>query len=307
LSVYCGAGDSEYVRAIARRWPISAVARASRPGAKVDHTLLLQAPQGAKKSSGLEALPPDPDWFADHLSELASKDSRLELLGIWILELAELDRVRGAALERVKNFLTTRRDHFRLPYGRRAQDIPRTTVFCATTNDDTPFMDSTGNRRFWPVRCGEIDVDGIARDRDQLWAEARDRYLAGAPWWLETPELNALATTEQAERRERDAWEPRILAWCEKPEQREIINSMGRIPVTPFESMPGRVTLQDILAHGLEKPLERWTPADERRVVHVLKANGWQRKQARSGPHRGRWFYERADLQQFPFGAEDSE
>jgi predicted P-loop ATPase len=33
-----------------------------------------------------------------------------------------------------------------------------------------------------------------------LWAEAVVRFKAGAPWWLETPELEQLAAVEQAAR-----------------------------------------------------------------------------------------------------------
>jgi type 1 fimbriae regulatory protein FimB/type 1 fimbriae regulatory protein FimE len=32
--------------------------------------------------------------------------------------------------------------------------------------------DATGNRRFWPVKVGQMDLDRVAADRDQLWAEA---------------------------------------------------------------------------------------------------------------------------------------
>ena len=56
-----------------------------------------------------------------------------------------------------------------------------------------------------------IDVDGLERARDQLWAEAVHRFKAGEPWWLETPELEALATAEQAARFVVDPWEGPIV------------------------------------------------------------------------------------------------
>ena len=59
----------------------------------------------------------------------------------------------------------------------------------------------TGERRFWPVACGRIDVDAVARDRDQLWAEAKARFDAGVVRWLETVELVQMAADQQVDRR----------------------------------------------------------------------------------------------------------
>lgn len=138
-------------------------------------------------------------------------DSRLDLLGKWIIEISELAGMRRAENEKVKAFVTARVDHFRPPYGRRAVDVPRQNVFAASTNDNQPFVDSTGNRRFWPVRCGPIDVDAIIRDRDQLWAEAYHGFKEGENWWLDTAELNMLAEQEQEQRYEDGVWDNLII------------------------------------------------------------------------------------------------
>src|SRR5207253_4184444 len=106
------------------------IARVERPGAQCDHTLTLVGPQGIMKSTALRVLAGDA-WFSDHLSDLGNKDSRLEMLGKWIIELSELDRVRRGELERVKAFLTCRVDNFRLPYARRVEAVTRQCVFAA--------------------------------------------------------------------------------------------------------------------------------------------------------------------------------
>jgi putative DNA primase/helicase len=295
LVKYFGAPDTIFVRAVGSRWLISAVARIFRPGCQVDHTLLLEGPQGIYKSSGLRTQAGD-EWFADHLSDLGSKDSRIELHGKWIIELAELDRVRRNDLERVKAFLTARTDHFRVPYGRRAEDVPRSCVFAATVNDQTPLNDETGNRRFWPVRCGKIDIEALARDRDQLWAEAYQRYFAGEVWYLNSPELNAAAAAEQEERYEQDIWEDTVLEWAENPKQSYDKDGIDQLPVEPFDSISGRVTVADILLHAIHKPIDRQTQQDKTRAARCLVHAGWKRKQDRSrGPMRGKWFYVRPE------------
>jgi putative DNA primase/helicase len=284
LITHLGAPDTQFNRAIGPRWLISAVARIEGPGCQADYTLLIEGPQGALKSSALRVLASD-EWFADHISDLGSKDSRIELHGKWILEHAELDRIRRGELERVKAFLTARTDHFRVPYGRRANDVPRSCVFAATVNDQTPLTDETGNRRFWPFRCGTIDIKRLTTDRDQLWAEAYQRYRDGAHWWLDTQELNELAKAEQDERYDCDIWQDTILEWTDNPQPRQ------GSACTAIESTIGCITISEILAHALGKDFNQCSQTDKNRVARCLVHDGWKRKQIRSGPLRGKWFY----------------
>ena len=139
---YAGSKDSEFVRAVGGRFLISAIARIRKPGCQCDYCLLLQGPQGSLKSSLLRAVFGD-EYFTDHISGFDQKDSRLELRGRWGIELSELNRIRTASLESVKSFLTSRSDTYRPPYGRSVIAVPRSCVFCATSNDETPFTDSS--------------------------------------------------------------------------------------------------------------------------------------------------------------------
>jgi putative DNA primase/helicase len=77
-------------------------------------------------------------------------------------------------------------------------------------------------RRFWPVACGDIDLESLTRDRDQLWSEAVVHFMAGAPWWLETPKLEALAKAEQEARYEVDAWTEKVIQAVDWGDRRKI-------------------------------------------------------------------------------------
>jgi predicted P-loop ATPase len=293
LRDYLGAVDTPFARAIGARWMISGVARIKQPGCQADHVLLVEGPQGIRKSTSLRVLAGD-EWFSDHISDLGSKDSRLELHGKWILEMAELDKVRRSELERVKAFLTAREDNFRPPYGRRSERVPRSCVFAGSVNDQTPLTDETGNRRFWPVRCGAIDINKLVADRDQLWAEAYKRFLTGEVWWLDSPELTEAATGEQEERYAGGPWDEVILAWLEEPTQRcgRAGESGTRLPLEPFDSTRERVTITDVLLHAIGKPLDRFTQMDQNSVQRCLVHAGWKRRQCRVELSR-KWFYVR--------------
>lgn len=216
LITYFHAEDSKYVSAVGPRFLISAVARIFEPGCQVDHTLCLEGPQGKAKSKALRKLAVKDEWFADRLSHVSSKDAAQEMSGVWLIEVAEMDALMKATTSSIKSFLTRRSDRFRPPYGRHPIDLPRQCVFAATINPPAGgyLRDPTGSRRIWPVTChGMIDVEALARDRDQLWAEAVARYKNREKWWLETPALEALATAEQAKRFKADAWREPIEKW----------------------------------------------------------------------------------------------
>lgn len=112
-------------------------------------------------------------WYANDIAALGTKDSKEQVTGAWIVELDELDAIRRASdVSGVKSFLSTRSERFRFSYGRSVQAYPRQCVFGDSTNSDEFLCDSTGNRRFWCVTCGSIDIEALRRDRDQLLAEA---------------------------------------------------------------------------------------------------------------------------------------
>lgn len=180
------------------------MARALTPGEKVDAMLILEGGQGVGKSSALRVLTGE-SWFGDALPDMGSKDAATYLRGKWIVEIAELTAVRRADLEQVKAFLTRQEERYRPPYGRTEVFEPRRCVFAGTTNSSDYLRDETGNRRFWPVRVGTIDLDAIEDNRDQLWAEAVVAYQSGENWWLEGEAENQ-SVIAQSERQEDDAW-----------------------------------------------------------------------------------------------------
>ena len=118
------------------------------------------------------------EYFTDELADLGSKDAAMQTRGVWIFELSELDSLSHAEVARIKAFISRTTDRFRPPYGMRLVESPPQCVFAGTVNHSTYLRDETGGRRFWPVVCGRIDVDALARDRDQLVALERAAELS---------------------------------------------------------------------------------------------------------------------------------
>lgn len=284
LSSYFGTADSLYEQGIGPRWLISAVARVMRPGCQVDCVLVVEGWQGAGKTSGFRALVPVPEWYADTGIVVGSKDSYGALHGIWIYGIDELDSARRVELTKLKSFITQTRDHYRPPYAERDEDFVRQNVFCGTTNEDQYLPDRTGNRRIWPARClRPVDVVAIARDRDQLWAEAVRLFDAGHPWHVDTPGLHLLCEAQQAERQETDPWTDIIATWLESPTQVEMWGSEAHR--VPLDVSAGLATV-DVLLHCLGLRRAEVEPRHEMRVGAALRELGWRRVRTRRDGRR---------------------
>lgn len=203
---YFDCGDDDYTRGVSVAFAVGAVRRMRKPGCKFDTTPIIKGRQGIGKSKGIQTLF-GREWTSDtDLGNLRDKDAALKLRGIWCHEFAELQTLSRAESGQLKAFVSSATDRQRDPYGRVVEEQPRRSVFIGTCNESGYLKDSTGARRFWPLdSAGPIDVDRIARDRDQLWAEAAAMDARGVSDVL--PErLWPIAGQRQADQTSNDPW-----------------------------------------------------------------------------------------------------
>ncbi len=208
LVEYLAAEDNEYVRAVTRKTLCAAITRVLAPGCKFDSMLVLNGPQGVGKSTLIKKLAGD--WFSDSLSLGDTKDKTAaeKLQGYWILEIGELAGLKKADVETLRSFLSRQNDIYRASFGRRATPHLRQCVFFGTTNAEKGYLrDTTGNRRFWPVKTpGEGKKQSWElTDNEvlQIWAEVLMYVKKGEKLYLDA-KLEMLAKAEQREALESD-------------------------------------------------------------------------------------------------------
>lgn len=256
--------DRDYLRAVSALPLVAAVRRVRQPGAKFDELLVLESGQGKGKSSALLALCKEEDWFSDDLPLAVDSKQVIErTAGKWVVEAAELMNMRRAQVEGLKAMLSRRIDGpVRLAYGRASVEVPRQFVIVGTTNSFEYLQDSTGNRRFWPVRCGAFDLVSLAKDRDQLWAEAAAREAEGASIRLD-PSLWGHAAKQQESRQVTDPWEEELASRWGHDGYRRLTN--------------------DDVWDAVKLPLERRDRGAAFRLTEVMQKLGYFRTVVRRG------------------------
>lgn len=263
---YLGACDNgQYLKAIGPAFFIGAVARVMSPGCQMDTILVLESPQGGKKTSVVRAL--SNGWYSDLSHDLTSKDAAILIQGVWICEMSELTALARSKVEEVKAFISRNKDRYRPPYARNAEDRLRQTVFIATTNEVEYLQDPTGARRFWPVDCRAIDLEALKRDLYFLWGEAVVRHSRGEPWHL-PKSLEPYAFREQQHRRRISPLETAVLGFADR--QRK-----AAVTIIDMRTVLREALNLDPIAVGPA------AGAVARDVSRVLTANGWVRKRPR--------------------------
>jgi putative DNA primase/helicase len=259
LSDCLGVERNEYSTAIARNWPIAMVARAYQPGVKMDTMPVLEGAMGLSKSTFLEVMG-DP-WFKAIPTAFGDKDFLQAIQGAWLVEIPDMTGFSRREHTHILAITAIRRDVYRASYGRFVEEHPRVAMFAGTSETDDYLQDARGRRRYWPLRCTEIDIDTLRAQREQIFAEAVRCYRHGDSWW----KMPGVADAEQFERAAPDLWTDRVLDYCDSLWEETHRQNMRPVPITSAR----------ILADAIELPLAKQTDVEKKRIARIMRENGW--------------------------------
>ncbi len=261
LSIYTGCELNAYTSNVGRMVLCAAVKRVIDPGCKFDYMVILEGRQGLKKSTFWNVLGGE---FYEEISFGGNEQRIIEnMQGAWFIEISELNGFRRQEADWLKSFITRKSDKTRLAYERRSGPLLRHNIFVGTFNPsgDNEFLkDDTGNRRFIPIVCGEINIEGLRNVRDQLFAEAFIKY-SNEELYLKG-EAQEISQNEQAVREETDIWFRPLSSWVY---HKEIVN------------------INQILVDCFHIDIARATMGDKMRVGKIMKKLKWTRKQDKYG------------------------
>jgi hypothetical protein len=259
---YLGCEDTPLNRSIGRKMLIALIRRARQPGCKFDYVVILEGPQGSGKSKALRIVAGDDNFSDMPMLHLEARAQQEAIRGRWIVELSELAGLRKTEIETTKSLISRQNDDARPAYGHFRVDQARRCIFVGTTNDDRYLRDTTGNRRFWPLKTGTIDLPQLQHDRDQILAEAA-YYEAQDESLIIPPELWGEAAIAQEERRMIDAWEDKLVEV-----QGEIVKGEGN-------SWEERISTTHVLQRLDLSPIHQ-TDFNAKRAAIAMRRIGWR-------------------------------
>lgn len=303
---YLGAEDNHYTRTITKKWLTGLVARAYEPGVKFEIVPILEGKQGLGKSTAGKDL--YPDKFNDTLAGMGKqKDDYQQLQGSWIIEVAELSAMKKTDIEGIKNFISAQSDTYRNSYGRYALPHLRKCVFIGTTNQTDYLKDATGERRFYPIKCGINKATKNVWEPDkqdilQILAEAKTWFDNGEPLYL-NQETIAEAKQHQEEAKTVDPMKEAIedyinmlvpTNWSELSTytKRGFLQCDGKTggwkdnPCDDEREPMKQTTYREIMAVVFDKNADRYltgrTNSEARRIKLIMdNMDGWEAKRIR--------------------------
>ena len=290
---YLGAADTAYVRAVTRKTLCAAISRVLRPGCKFDSMLVLNGPQGVGKSTLIAKLAGE--WFSDslNLGDTKDKTAAEKLQGYWILEIGELAGLKKAEVETLRSFLSRQNDIYRAAFGKRATPHLRQCVFFGTTNAESGYLrDTTGNRRFWPVKTpgnGKKQSWNLTHEEIlQIWAEALVYVRQGEKLYL-SAEMDALAKDEQREAMESDEREGLVREYLDTllPErwaEMDLFERRNYLSGSDFGGLQEKGTVRRTSVSNMEiwcecfgKERANLRRTDSNELTGILARLGWKR------------------------------
>jgi predicted P-loop ATPase len=274
LSKTYNVADNEYHRAVGSNWLKGLAKRIIEPGCKFDYVLVLEGKQGTKKSTSMGIL--GGEWYVETTDTPENKDFFMLLQGNLIIEFSEGETLSRGEIKKLKAVITTQYDKFRAPYERHIQTHPRRCVFAMTTNQEEYLKDETGNRRWLPVATiGEVNVDWLKANRDQLLAEALYRVRKLKETTYDFPDS---VFEEQEKRQVTNPNTDRVMEWY----YNELRTDQRVQGITPH--LVHREALGMLNGH-------KFSRMDSIEITNILTAMKLERRRVRVGEARPyRWF-----------------
>ncbi|TXH10112.1 MAG: hypothetical protein E6R03_15805 [Hyphomicrobiaceae bacterium] len=241
-----------------KKFCISAVKRAYKPGTQVDNMLVLYGKEGTGKSTFARVLFGRENYLEQMPEKLRGRDASHMLQGKWCVEFSELETILRLDENEVKQWLSRETDEYRAFGNGVLIKKPRETVFLGTTNEQDFLRDTAAtNRRYWPIEVTKrIDRDFLAELRDSIWAAAKTLADSGELHYYEDENRVDLAESRQKYLRT-DDWEEPIF--------RELA---GR------EFVTGIQIFIDAIMPEKKEALLKFNRAEQRRVGNILRQLG---------------------------------
>ena len=267
---YLSCEDNDYSRLVGMFFLINMVRRIYEPGCVMRSVPVFEGAQNKGKSRALWTL--THPWYSDTMMRIGDKDSYQMLQGVMCYEVSEMDSFSRSEASAVKAFISSTEDNFRAPYERAPTKHKRQTSFAATTNACEYLKDWTGNTRFNPLAIGNrVDLHGLAKRRDQLWAEAVHLYRN---------DERAYPTAEQ----ERTLFKP-------EQDKRMIVHPWQEMIAEYLVGVTRTVTTREIMHDCLKIDLSRVNPqgAEAQRVGQILHGQGFSKVRMSTGSREWAW------------------
>lgn len=250
-----GIEDCEYHRTVGAQWFVNGlVRRLYNPGCIWDYVLVLIGGQGIGKTSLFRIV--GANWYKCFTGNVDDKDFYIKCRGAAILDLDEGNALSKSDSIKIKSIITETHDEYRAPYDATTKKYPRQFVFSMSANNEEPFKDSTGNRRYLVIDLGKnkVNFDWLEKNRIQLFAEAIYKLKNK----ISIPEIpKDIAEEKQEDHRAEDSWTDSIIEFCKNNKYQDSF------------------TLKDVyfgaITSDVNKSIERLDKRSENRIAEVLK------------------------------------
>lgn len=268
MADYARSDNNAYARAVSRYMWSALAARALVPGIKADMVPIWESGQGRIKSSAVEALVPDTEFFLEVDLNEKEVDLVRKMRGKLVGEINELRGLQTKDAQSINAFITRRHEEWVPKYKEKSKRFDRRILFIGTTNIKEILADETGSRRWLPINVGYVDIAAILRDRDQLWAEGRQIFLQSGICFEEAERLAPEVHKEYAVT---DPWKDVVYRWLENTDGLDGDNALSK----------GYVTMEEVMRDALHIEARNMKGADGKRIAKILRDLNYERLKKR--------------------------